>query len=105
MPTGFAQSAEVTLQKLCGLRLSESTVERVTEGAGARLAKLLEDQVTFGECQPWAWQRDARGKTCAYVGLDATGVRQQGAGGAKADGRMTTSACSTTRVANTTSER
>lgn len=87
--TSFAQSAEVTLQKLCGLRLSESTVERVTEGAGARLAKLLEDKVTFGERKPWAWQRDARGKTCAYVGLDATGVRQQGAGGAKADGRMT----------------
>src|ERR1700733_14590962 len=29
--TSFAQAAEVTLQKLCGLRLSESTVERVTE--------------------------------------------------------------------------
>ena len=86
--TSFAQSAEVTLQKLCGLRLSESTVERVTEGAGARLAKLLEEKVTFGERKPWAWQRDARGKTCAYVGLDATGVRQQGERGAKADGRM-----------------
>ena len=86
--TSFAQSAEVTLQKLCGLRLSESSVERVTEGAGARLAKLLEEKVTFGEKKSWSWQRDARGKTCAYVGLDATGVRQQGAGGAKADGRM-----------------
>jgi hypothetical protein len=86
--TSFAQSAEVTLQKLSGLRLSESTVERVTEGAGARLAKLLEDKVTFGEKKPWAWQRDARGKTCAYVGLDATGVRQQGEKGAKAEGRM-----------------
>jgi hypothetical protein len=86
--TSFAQSAEVTLQKLCGLRLSESTVERVTEGAGERLARLLEEKVTFGKKKPWAWQRDARGKTCAYVGLDATGVRQQGEGGAKAEGRM-----------------
>lgn len=86
--TSFAQSAEVTLQKLCGLRLSESTVERVTEGAGERLARLLKDKVTFGEKKSWAWQRDARGKTCAYVGLDATGVRQQGTGGAKAEGRM-----------------
>jgi hypothetical protein len=86
--TSFAQSAEVTLQKLCGLRLSESTVERVTERAGARLAKLLENKVTFGEKKSWSWQRDARGKTCAYVGLDATGVRQQAAGGAKAEGRM-----------------
>lgn len=86
--TSFAQSAETTLQKLCGLRLSESTVERVTEAAGERLAKLLDEQVTFGENKPWAWQRDARGRRCAYVSLDATGVRQQGAGGAKADGRM-----------------
>ncbi len=86
--TSFAQSAEVTLQKLCGLRLSESTVERVTEDAGARLRKLLEDGVTFGPEAPWAWQRDAHGRTCAYVGADATGVRQQAAGGAKADGRM-----------------
>lgn len=86
--TSFAQSAEVTLQKLCGLRLSESTVERVTEAAGERVAKRLDDKQTFGEKTCWSWQRDARGKTCAYVGLDATGVRQQGPGGARADGRM-----------------
>jgi len=86
--TSFAQSAEVTLQKLCGLRLSESTVERVTEAAGERLGKLLADQKTFGKHQPWAWQRDARGKCCAYVGLDATGVRQQGERASKAEGRM-----------------
>ncbi len=84
----FGQSSEVTLRKLCGLKLSESTVERVTEAAGERLARLLEDKVTFGEKKSWRWQRDARGKSCAYVGMDATGVRQQGAGGAKADGRM-----------------
>jgi len=86
--TSFAQSAEVTLHKLCGLRLSESTVERVTETAGERLARLLNDRVTLGENKPWTWQRDARGRRCAYVSLDATGVRQQAAGGAKADGRM-----------------
>lgn len=87
--TSFAQAAEVTLQKLCGLRLSESTVERVTEAAGERLAKLLHDKVTFDEqSKPWAWQHDARGKRCAYVSLDATGVRQQGDRAAKAEGRM-----------------
>jgi hypothetical protein len=86
--TSFAQSAEVTLQKLSGLRLGESTVERVTEGAGERLARLLQEKVTFGEKKSWRWQRDARGKTCAYVGLDATGVRQQGDRGAKTEGRM-----------------
>jgi hypothetical protein len=84
----FAQSAELTLKKLCGLRVSESTVERVTEAAGERVAKLLADKKTFGEKKCWSWQRDARGKTCAYVGLDATGIRQQGQGGARADGRM-----------------
>jgi hypothetical protein len=84
----FAQSSEVTLQKLCGLRLSESTVERVTEAAGERLAKLLAEKATFGEKKCWSWQRDARGKRCAYVSLDATGVRQQGEKGVQAEGRM-----------------
>jgi len=86
--TSFAQSSEVTLKKLCGLKISESTVERVTEDAGERLKHLLESEVTFGENESWQWQRDARGKTCAYVSLDATGIRQQGPKGAKADGRM-----------------
>jgi hypothetical protein len=86
--SSFAQSAEVTLKKLCGLRLSESTVERVTEAAGERVAKLLDEKKTFGEKKSWSWQRDARGKTCAYVGLDAIGVRQQAEQGAKAEGRM-----------------
>ena len=86
--TSFAQSAEVTLHKLCGLRLSESTVERVTEAAGARLAQLRKSRVTFGPQQNWAWQRDARGRSCAYVSLDAISVRQQGEHGGKAEGRM-----------------
>jgi len=86
--SSFAQSAEVTLNKLCGLRLSESTVERVTEAAGERLAGLLERKVTLGEPKTWAWQRAARGRRCAYVSLDATGVRQQGVNAAKAEGRM-----------------
>lgn len=86
--TSFAQAAEVTLKKLCGLRLSESTVERTTEGAGERLAKLQGDRVRLGEKHPWSWQRDAEGRTCAYVSIDATGIRQQGEGGARADGRM-----------------
>jgi hypothetical protein len=86
--TSFAQSAEVTLHKLCGLRLSESTVERVTEAAGERLGELLADKKTFGKNKPWVWQRDARGRTCAYVGADATGIRQQGEHGVRADGRM-----------------
>lgn len=84
----FAEVAERTLVKACGLRLGESTVERTTENAGERLAKLLEDRVTFGEERAWDWERDALGRACAYVSLDATGVRQQGENGAKAEGRM-----------------
>ncbi len=86
--TSFAQSSEVTLKKLCGLKISESTVERVTEDAGEQLKELLEEGKTFGKKESWQWQRDARGKTCAYVSLDATGVRQQGPKGARAEGRM-----------------
>lgn len=88
LQTSFAQSSEVTLQKLCGLRVSESTVERVTEDAGERLKELLAAGETFGRRQLWRWQRDARGKTCAYVSLDATGVRQQGPRAARVEGRM-----------------
>lgn len=84
----FGQSSEITLKKLCGLKVSESTVERVTEDAGEQLKALLEAGETFGEKESWQWQRDARGKTCAYVSLDATGVRQQGPNGARAEGRM-----------------
>ena len=90
--TSFAQASETTLRKMCGLRLCESTVERTTESAGERLGALLAAGETFaklpGESTPWEWERDAQGRTCAYVGLDATGIRQQGEGGAKADGRM-----------------
>jgi hypothetical protein len=90
--TSFAQASEKMLRKMCGLRLSESTVERTTESAGERLQALLAAGETFaklpGEAKPWEWERDARGRTCAYVGLDATGIRQQGDGGVKADGRM-----------------
>lgn len=86
--SSFAQAAERNLQKLAGLRLSESTVERATEAAGQRVGRLLHEKVTFGESEHWKWQRDAQGQRCSYVSLDATGVRQQGPDGAKADGRM-----------------
>lgn len=86
--TSFAQASEVTLKKLCGLKVSESTTLRVTEDSGERLKKLLEQGETFGDSTPLEWQRDAQGKTCAYVSLDATGVRQQGPGGTRAEGRM-----------------
>ena len=84
----FAQAAKRTLDKMAGLRLSESTVERATEAAGERLEHQLEAGKVPGGKQSWDWNTDADGHTCAYVSLDATGILMQGPEGAKADGRM-----------------
>jgi hypothetical protein len=84
----FAKAAERTLPKLAGLRLSESTVERTTEQAGARLGARLAAGAVFGPPVAWRWNTDAAGRTCAYVSLDATGILMQGPAGAKAEGRM-----------------
>ena len=84
----FAEASQKTLQRLAGLRLSESTVERTAEAAGQRVGQTLAEGKTFGAAPPWAWHKDAEGKTVAYVAADATGVGQQGEGGAEADGRM-----------------
>jgi hypothetical protein len=84
----FAEAAEKTLPRLAGLHLAESTVERATEAAGARLAEALAAGGTFGPPQPWAWHRDAEGRTVAYVLGDSTGVGLQGPGGAAAEGKM-----------------
>ena len=86
--TDFEEASEWSLQRLCGLQLSESTVERVTEEAGERLRDLYEDGYLLDDDRRWSWHRDAFGRTCGYVSLDATGVRQQGPGGARAEGRM-----------------
>jgi hypothetical protein len=84
----FGKAAERTLRKLAGLRLSESTVERTTETTGTRLGERLQAGAVFGELQPWDWNRDSDGQSCAYVSLDATGILMQGAEGSKAEGRM-----------------
>lgn len=84
----FAEAATKALQKLCGLHLSESTVERATEAAGAEVGARLAAGETFGPRKSWGWHRDAEGQTCGYVTIDATGVPQQGPGGSPAEGRM-----------------
>jgi hypothetical protein len=88
--SSFAEAGDVTLPKLAGLHLSESTVERATEAAGRDVGDRLAAGEVFGPARDWAWHKDAEGKTCAYVSLDATGVGQQGEGGAKAEGKMVT---------------
>jgi hypothetical protein len=84
----FEEAATKVLPELSGLRLSETTVQRTTEAAGERLGALLEQRMTLGGLTPWTWHRDAEGQTCAYVSVDATGVRQQASGGGAAEGRM-----------------
>jgi len=84
----FADGAERVLRKMSGLYLSESTIERTTEAAGQRVAERLQAGQSLGPKKEWAWQEDSRGEGCAYVSVDATGVRQQGAGGTRVDGKM-----------------
>jgi hypothetical protein len=84
----FEEAAAKVLPELSGLRLSETTVQHTTEAAGQRLGDLLDDGKTLGGPTPWNWQKDADGQTCAYVSVDATGVRQHAKGGGPAEGRM-----------------
>ena len=86
--SSFGRAARQTLEKLTGIRVSESTVERVTEDAGQQLGACLEQKAIFGPTKPWNWQHDARGQTCGYTSLDFVSVPQQGPKGAKADSRM-----------------
>jgi len=76
------------LTETAGIRLGESTVQRTTEATGDRLAGHLQKGRTFGGKVAWDWFRDATGRTVGYIEIDATGVRQQGPGGGRAEGRM-----------------
>ena len=76
------------LRETAGIRLSESTVQRTTEATGERIAAHLDKGRTFGGKQRWDWFRDAVGRSVGYISIDATGVRQQGKQGERAEGRM-----------------
>jgi hypothetical protein len=86
--TSFGEAATKILPKMAAIRFGESTVERITEGNGARLGQFWEHGRTLGPARDWDWNRDARGQRLAYVSVDATGVGQQGPRGAKAEGKM-----------------
>jgi hypothetical protein len=83
----FEKAADL-LDEMSGVHLSESTMQRTTEDTGIRIAKLLDQGVTFGSRVVWKWRADARGRTVAYLSIDATGTRQQAKGGGPAEGRM-----------------
>lgn len=84
----FEEAADKVLPELAGLRLAESTAQRTTEATGQRWGEHLDQGKVLGGPTPWDWRPDAEGQTCAYVSVDATGVRQQASGGGRADGRM-----------------
>ena len=84
----FQEAAERILGTMAGLKLSESTVQRTAEAAGQRARAQLAEGRACGQRQSWQWQRDARGRRCAYVSVDATGVRRQGPDGRRVEGRM-----------------
>jgi hypothetical protein len=84
----FEEAAKKALPEACGLRLGESTVQRTTEDAGKRLGETLRQGHTLGSPAEFDWHKDALGRTCAYVGIDAIGVPQQAEGGGKAECRM-----------------
>jgi hypothetical protein len=84
----FAEAAERVLPEMAGLHVAETTVQRTTEGVGERLAEHRRGGRTFGFHRPWEWYKDAQGRSCAYISLDLTGVRQQAQDGSSADGRM-----------------
>jgi hypothetical protein len=83
----FERGAEL-LEEMASVRLSESTVERTTEDVGRRIEGCLAGGILFGLAVVWQWYPDASGRTVAYLSIDATGTRQQGPGGGKAEGRM-----------------
>ena len=84
----FEPSARQILPRLTGLNVSASTVQRTTESVGEDVARRRADGETFGADQAWEWNADAAGRRVAYVGLDATGVPQQGPQGEKRECRM-----------------
>lgn len=76
------------LREMSGVHQSASSVRRTARATGQQIKEALLQEERFDEADPWPWHTDATGATCAYVSIDATGVPQQGAGGAKADHRM-----------------
>jgi hypothetical protein len=89
----FRQSAQRWLKRLTGLRVSGSTIRRVTERVGQDVADKRASGETIGPETPWNWHVDALGEKVAYVSLDATGVPQQGEHQEKQEGRMPYVAC------------
>jgi hypothetical protein len=84
----FEEASARVLPEMAGFHVAETTVQRATESVGERIAEHRRQGRTFGFHRPWDWHKDAQGRTCAYISLDLTGVRQQAKDGGSAEGRM-----------------
>ena len=84
----FADDAEKLLPKASGLRVAESTIERLIEAAGERLGAALAAGGTYAKATDRDWPRDATGRSVASVSIDATDVPMQGPAGVQSDGPM-----------------
>lgn len=84
----FEEAATKSLPRSTGMRVSASTVQRISEAVGDDIHACRNRGETFGPDQHWNWHEDAEGNQCAYVSLDATGVPQQGPHAERAEGRM-----------------
>src|SRR5262249_29540290 len=84
----FEEAATKVLPPMAGLKVAETTVQRTTAAVGQRVADHFHAGRPLGFPHAGPWHKDAHGRTCAYVGIDLTGVRQQAKGGGPAEGRM-----------------
>ena len=86
----FGDAADDVMKRFTGVRVSASTVLRVTEGEGERLrAQLKAGRMVKPEPaeKTWSGPQESEGPT-AYVGLDAFRVPMQGMCATKAEHRM-----------------
>ena len=82
----FAEAAEEVLPQAGGpARLASPPCSGPPRRPAATSAAAWPRARPSAPAGDWAWHKDAEGKTCAYVSLDATGVAQQGPAGR--DGR------------------
>jgi hypothetical protein len=86
----FEGGSDDLLRRFAGVRLSESTVRRATEAAGAELAGRQRggDVVIPPLPRPLDFSIEGHANTAAFLGLDAFSVPIQASGGGKAEGRM-----------------
>lgn len=86
----FQDAAQDVLKRFSGVRISESTVLRITEGEGERLrAQQRQGRIVEPIHAEPKWTESREGESpAAYIGLDAFSVPMQESGGGKAEHRM-----------------